>query len=198
MREALLAAVTSAYDCFGDPELDRRGACLAPSKFDLSASHRVTFVGFIIDSRTMRVIWLEEKVQQLWTMLGEWLNHKTLRSPSQIAKLLGFIRHGAFLCQIGNFTSIRLQWTLNGAIQAAGKKAKVRKKWWSHRRIAIPSEVFAYLRLMRKSLSRPHASKSHHWSRPIAMLIPRSPTCIAYVDALGGWAASLVSYERAR
>ena len=56
IRKALTAAVSSAYQCFGDPELDRRGACLAPSNFDLAASHRVTFVGYKIDSCTMRVI----------------------------------------------------------------------------------------------------------------------------------------------
>ena len=191
MREALTAAVASAYQCFGDPALDRRGACLAPAKFDMTASHRVTFVGYIIDSRTMRVVWPDEKVQQLRSLLEEWLARRSSRSPSQIAKLLGFIRHGAFLCQLGNFTSIRLQWTLNSAIITAGQKSSLRKKWWAHQRIKIPSEVFADLRLMLRSLSRPHAHESHAWSRPIAMLIPRSPTCIAYSDAahtgLGGW-----------
>ena len=191
MREALTAAVASAYQCFGDPAFDRRGACLAPSKFDLTARHRVTFVGYIIDSRTMRVIWPDEKVRQLRSMLEDWLARRSSRSPSQIAKLLGFIRHGAFLCQLGNFTSIRLQWTLNGAIISAGQKSSLRKKWWAHKRIQIPSEVFADLRLMLRSLSRPHAHESHTWSRPIAMLISRSPTCIAYSDAahtgLGGW-----------
>jgi hypothetical protein len=51
----------------------------------------------MIDSRSMRVIWLEEKVKQLRSMLEDRLARRTSRSPSQIAKLSGFIRHGAFL-----------------------------------------------------------------------------------------------------
>jgi hypothetical protein len=182
MKDALVAAIASAYQCFGDPGDDRRGPCLAPSKFDLTASHRVTFVGYIIDSRTMRVIWPDDKVKNLLTMIDDWLHHHTSRTPSQIAKLLGTVRHGAFLCQLGSVTSIRLQWTLNAAIKHAGAKATARKQWWSKQRINISNDVRSDLRLMRKSLLRPHAGESHQWSRPIAMLIPRYPTCIAYSD----------------
>ena len=193
MRKALIAAVASAYLCFGGPDQDRRGDCLAPSKFEMFASHRVIFVGYIIDTRSMRVIWPDEKVQALQTMLHDWLHHTKPRTPSQIAKLLGFVRHGAFLCQLGNFTSIRLQWTLNGAIRSAGEKVALRKRWWSFQQIHIPPEVLADLRLMQQSLSRHHLGESHQWSRPIAMLIPRAPTCTAYSDAahsgLGGWCA---------
>ena len=191
MREALRAAVQSAYQCFGHPDADRRGACLAPQKFDLTASYRVTFVGYIIDSRTMRVIWPDDKVQALKNLLHDWLHNVHSRSPSQIAKLLGFVRHGAFLCQLGNFTSIRLQWLLNEAIQRAGKPSSTRKKWWAHQRVHISHEVLADLRLMQRSLARPLAGEAHQWSRPIAMLIPRAPTCVAFSDAahsgLGGW-----------
>ena len=72
-----------------------------------------------------------------------------------------------------------------------GRANSLTSEEWAHKRIQIPSAVFADLRLMLRSLSRPFAHESHTWSRPIAMLIPRAPTCIAYSDAahtgLGGW-----------
>jgi hypothetical protein len=97
MREALRAAVLSAYQCFGYPDADRCGACLAPQK--VRPDHK--------PSCQVRVLYY--------------------RLAHDIAKLLGFVRHGAFLCQLGNFTSIRLQWLLNEAIQCAGKNSSARK-----------------------------------------------------------------------
>ena len=94
MRKALGAAVASAYLCFGGPDQYCHGDCLAPSKFETTASHRVLFVGYIIDTRSMRVIWPDDKVQALKAMLHDWLHHTKPRTPLQIAKLLGFCLFG--------------------------------------------------------------------------------------------------------
>jgi hypothetical protein len=58
-------------------------------------------MGYIIDSRMTRVIWPEDKVQALKNLLHDWLHNVHSRSPSQIAKLLGFVRHDAFFVPIG-------------------------------------------------------------------------------------------------
>lgn len=195
MREALRAAVASAYLCFGNPDDDRRGSCLVAEKFPMTADAAVIFVGYCIDTRKMRVTWPDEKVQSLAAMLDDWLHTKSAKSPSQIAKLLGFVRNGAFLCQQGNFLSIRLQWTLNAELKKAGAARTQRKKWWSHNRVHIPREVFEDLHLLRATCFNRTTYAQHQWSRPIAMLIPREPTCVLYSDAahsgLGGWSADL-------
>lgn len=195
MREALRAAVASAYQCFGHPDNDRRGSCLVAEKFPMTAEAAVEFVGFVIDTRTMRVSWPQEKVDALARMLDEWIADASAKSPSQVAKLLGYVRNGAFLCQHGNFLSIRLQWTLNHAIQKAGTAQTQRKNWWAHSRVPISDEVLADLRLLKATCSSRRHDSTHQWSRPIAMLIPREPTCSIYSDAahsgLGGWSPDL-------
>jgi hypothetical protein len=62
IAEAVACAIGSAYNCFGDPKDNaRRGSVLAAEKFEPHASHRVVFVGYVIDTRTMRVYWPEDK-----------------------------------------------------------------------------------------------------------------------------------------
>jgi len=191
MREALRCAVGSAYQTYGAPGTDRRGSCLAiGEKFPATASSSVEFVGYVIDTRLLHVEWPGDKVATLRDLLHDWAHHATARSPKEIAQLLGYIRNGAFLCPMGSFLSIRLQWTLNGAIQKHGIKAVQRKQWWRSTKVHIPDEVTADLRLMLRSLF-PHSAAAHSWIRPIALLIPREPTGIVLSDAahsgLGGW-----------
>jgi hypothetical protein len=195
MRDALIAAVESAFQVFGYPGEDRRGSCFAADKFEMVASHRVKFVGYIIDSRLMRVFWPDDKVFQLRAMLDDWITQTNQRHPEEIAKLLGYIRNGAFLCAQGEFFSIRLQWTLSSAMKADGYTTTQKKGWWRRRRVKIPSEVVSDLRLLRASLFQERAGAMHQWSRPIALLIPREPTWTVYSDAahsgLGGWSPDL-------
>jgi len=190
MRDALRSAVGSAYQMFGAPGSDRRGSCLVSDKFPPNASSSVEYIGYVIDTRLLQVEWPGDKVDTLRGLLHDWSHHTTARSPKEIAQLLGYIRNGAFLCPMGNFLSIRLQWTLNGAIQKHGFKAVQRKQWWRSTKVHIPPEVTADLRLMLQSLFPQNAS-AHSWIRPIAMLIPREPTGTVLSDAahsgLGGW-----------
>jgi hypothetical protein len=193
MREALRGAVGSAYQTYGAPGTDRRGSCLEQDKFPPTAGPSVEFVGYIIDTRLLRVEWPGDKVETLRNLLHEWVHHPTSRTPKEIAQLLGYIRNGAFLCPMGNFLSIRLQWTLNGAIAKYGIKAVVRKKWWQLTKVHIPDEVTADLRMMLLSVF-PQTTANHGWMRPIALLIPREPTATVLSDAahsgLGGWSPS--------
>lgn len=197
MRDALRCAVGSAYQCFGHPDDDRRGSCLVDEKFPMTATARVLFVGYIIDTQLLRVEWPEAKVQVLHGMLTQWLatrlSAQASKSPVQIAKLLGYIRDGAFLCPMGNFLSIRLQWVLNEAIQRDGFAATEKKGWWKFRRVHIPASVFEDLRLLLKSAWPQPNGDSHAWARPIGLLIPREPTGEVISDAaytgLGGWSS---------
>jgi hypothetical protein len=78
IAEAVACAIGSAYDCFGDPEVNvRRSSALAAEKFEPHASHCVVFVGYVINTLTMRVYWPEEKRTRALTMIKEWLGKRT-------------------------------------------------------------------------------------------------------------------------
>jgi hypothetical protein len=196
--QAVAAALGSAYDCFGSPELNaRRGSVISQTKFDPRLLVCVLFVlGLLIDTHSMTVTWPEEKRAAARALLDEWLSNRTSRSPRDAAQLLGIIRHGAFLSVAGNFLSIRLQWVLSHHASFADLPSKGRsrtRRWWSSYKIHIPDSVYNDLRLLRRSLAEPEAVSI--WSRPIGLLIDRSPTCVVYSDAsyggIGGWSGSL-------
>jgi hypothetical protein len=194
---AIAAALGSAYDCFGDPAFNsRRGSVISRTKFDPAVSTRVLFVGLEIDTNSMTVTWPAAKRESARTLLDEWLAHRHARAPREVAQLLGTIRHGAFLSVAGNFLSIRLQWILSARVSASNLPQAGRqnsRRWWSSYKIHIPPHVFDDLRLLRRSLTEPTAAFT--WSRPIGMLIDRTPTATLLSDAsyggIGGWSANL-------
>ena len=191
MHDCVRSAVGSAYICFGHPDADRRSSCLVDDKFEMFASHIVEHLGYIIDTRLMRVGWPEDKRQRLHEMLVDWLQNKKARTPSEISKLLGLVRNGALLTPLGSFLSIRLQWLLTEAIRASGRNAIDDKRWWRFQKVRISAAVYADLRLMLASLEEPSNGAPHIWSRPIALLIRRACTAKLISDAaysgMGGW-----------
>jgi hypothetical protein len=194
--QAIRDAVGSAYDLFGHPDLDRRASCLRDDKFPLIASHCIIHLGYETNSRSLRVTWPISKRALLRSILRDvWLTTpRSAKSPSQIAKLLGLVRHGGFVCPLGEFLSIRLTWNLSAEIKACGQKSVVNKRWWKFRRVRIHPEVFSDLTLLDRSLDEPTEGHPSIWSRPIGLLIPRSPTGDVRSDAsyggLGGWSST--------
>ena len=192
ISSAIRAAVASAYDCFGHPDNDRRGSCLQAAKFPPVASFAVTHLGYVIDTRSMRVSWPADKCDTLLQLVVDWLHNRTPRTPAEIAKLLGLLRHGAYLCPLGEFLSIRLQLVLSAAIRIAGISATTNKRWWGLKKIPIPAYVYTGdLTMLAKSLQSSAMSEHSIWSRPIALLVRRAWTCQILSDAaytgIGGW-----------
>jgi hypothetical protein len=190
IADAVAGAIGSAYDCFGDPKTNaRRGSVLAAEKFDPVASFRVTFVGYVIDTRTMRIYWPEDKRQRAVDMITEWLKHRTSRSPAQISQLLGLLRHGIAISVAGNFLSIRLQLLMSDLMVGTPAKKLGSKGWWHRHRLYIPKDVLRDLRIIKTTLSGSLGEQL--WSRPIGLLVPREPTASALSDAsyggIGGW-----------
>jgi hypothetical protein len=107
-----------------------------------------------------------------------------------VARPLGLIRHGALVSVIGSYLSIRLQHSLNDAIRAQALRGKVTKRWWHTSWFRIPDDAMTDIRLVRMSLAP--EGHSRIWTRPIGLLITRSPTITPISDAcyggLGGWA----------
>ena len=192
IRGAIRAAVASAYAVFGYPDDDRRGPCLNDTKFPAVASHAIIHLGYLIDTRRMRVDWPSERCAALLAIVTDWLQHRTSRMPTEIATLLGHLQHGAFLYPMGDFLAIRLQLTLSGEVRDAGPKALHSKKWWKFKKITIARDVLdGDLTMLAESLTRGSGGGCSAWSRPIALLISRSWTGQILSDAaysgLGGW-----------
>jgi hypothetical protein len=190
ITEAVACAIGSAYDCFGDPITNaRRGSVLAAEKFDPTASYRVTFVGYIIDTREMRIYWPPDKRKRALDMIVDWLGNRSSHSPAQISQLLGLLRHGIAISVAGSFLSIRLQLLMSEHMAATPAKLLASKTWWHRKRVHINPEVFRDLRLIKTTLQDPYGE--HLWSRPIGLLIPREPTATVLSDAsyggIGGW-----------
>lgn len=187
---AVAGAVGSAYDCFGDlSENARRGSVLSDKKFDPTASHRVVFVGCIVDTRKMRVSWPEEKRARALAMIDDWLGKRTSCSPAEVSQLLGLLRHGIAISPAGNFLSIRLQLLISSLMTATPAKKLGSKGWWHKNRVHITDEVFRDLRLLRSTLAGERGETL--WSRPIGLLVPRVATATFLSNAsyggLGGW-----------
>jgi hypothetical protein len=153
----------------------------------------VVFVGYVIDTRTMRVYWPEEKRTRALNMIKEWLGKRTSRSPAQISQLLGLLRHGIAISVAGNFLSIRLQLLMSDHMVATPAKKLATKGWWHRKRVHISDEVFRDLRMLQRSLEGPLGESL--WSRPIGLLVPREPTATVLSDAsyggIGGWSPDL-------
>jgi hypothetical protein len=197
IRYAVASSLGSSYDCFGSPAVNlRRGSVISKLKFDPAVAVTVLFVGFLINTQSMTVTWPPDKRDSARQLLDEWLHHRTARAPRELAQLLGIIRHGAFLSVAGNFLSVRLQWILSACVSASrvrGSGGTRERRWWSGNRVRIPPEIFADLRLLRESLEEPGAAVL--WSRPIGLLVDRTPTVTLLSDAsyggIGGWSDNL-------
>lgn len=156
-------------------------------KWDQSVAPVFKYLGFIIDTRNMVVIWPIEKRIQLAELLDNtWLNPKVSTvNPKEASQLLGLVRHGGLVCPLGIYLSLRLQFELNDFLSGGARKSK---SWWIRFRFRISAPVKAELRLLRGTLD----SDLHHqaWCKLIGLIIPRDVNTVPISDAsyegLGG------------
>jgi hypothetical protein len=167
-------------------------------KDDIIAHFCVHHLGFYICTRRMAVIWPEQKVAALRTLLEtEWLPippYKTIRpkSPKDIAILLGHIRSGCLVFPLGNFMSIRLTQLLTTEMSKAGVKQTTNKNWWSKHTIHISNNILPDITMLYNMLGKTVEDQVvSAWTRPIGCIVPRDPTGHILSDAaytgLGGW-----------
>jgi hypothetical protein len=80
-----------------------------------------------------------------------------------------------------------LQWILSNSVTGSNISSKDHtgsRRWWAGNRLCIPPSVYSDLRLLHQSLQEPGAAVS--WSRPIGLLIDRTPTVTLLSDASYG------------
>ena len=195
-RPVINASVRAAYMIFGWPQDDpNRPPCINPLKWLAIATHMLKFLGYLIDTRRMVVIWPIDKRQRMRTFLNELFidqygPKRQGSKPTTLARVTGLIRHASFVAPMGIFVTLRLQNILGDLAKAAGTRAK---HWWRNKRILLPSYILAELQRLYHSLSY----DLYHcmWHRPIGLIIDRIPTIITQTDAslngLGGWCSQL-------
>ena len=187
MRLALHQSVRAAYLLFGFPSEDRRDSCLSADKWDRYVSHIMLYLGFLINSRTMTVTWPLDKRLELRDMMVAVLQAKHHEStPRIIASIIGKIRSAARIAPWGNYMSFSCQ----EALTAALRKAANHSGWfWRQGKMRVPAETCRDFKVMIEALGLPEFHST--WTRPIALLIPRTGTHRFLSDAsyggLGGW-----------
>ena len=145
------------------------------------------YLGFLIDSRAMTVTWPLDKRMELRDLMLTVLQTKQHEStPKIIASIIGKIRSAAPIAPWGNYMSFSCQEALTAALRKASQKSG----WfWQQGKMRVPAETAHDFKVMAAALSLPEFHPT--WTRPIALLIPRTETDRWLSDAsyggLGGW-----------
>ena len=187
MRAALHQSVRAAYLLFGFPHEDRRQSCLSADKWDPFVSFLMIYLGFLINSRDMTVTWpLKTRLELRDLILAVLRTKNHISTPKIIASIIGKIRSAARIAPWGNHMSYSCQ----EALTAALRKAAQSSGWfWRQGKMRVPAETARDLAVIAEVLGLPEFHPT--WTRPIALLIPRTSTHSFLSDAsyggLGGW-----------
>ena len=199
IREAASAsAITAAVfigsgDCVEDP--------ISHEKFERLFTHVNETLGFMIDTRSMRVFYPVYKQHSVLAILTDasWTPHS--RHPVRaLARLLGKLRNLSQILPFGAHLSIHLQLCLSAYIkrrtsscttQAAFRRA-LKQAWGSHCSVHINAAAAHDLQNLTQLLSGAHSSV---WERPLSLLVSRDPHFTGLSDAcniaMGGFSFEL-------
>jgi hypothetical protein len=186
MIPALHQSLVSAYILFGWPTEDRRSSCIAPEKWDTTASFTVLYLGYLINSRTMRITWPLYKREALHASILLALKNPQRVPPKVAASILGKVRAAGLIAPWGPYISFSLADAIKRATRNAFGPIRT---FWSRGNIRFNRSVTADLKLLAESLTLPEFSPV--WSCYIGLLIPRVATHAFLSDAsyegVGGW-----------
>ena len=196
IRLSIQRSTDSCYLMFGHPEPSLRIPSLSEEKFVQSAAHRMEQLGLDVDTRRMAVVYPPSKRSDLLAIIDVGWDRNAFHAQRQIAHLLGHTRTASTILPIGTYFSIRLQQWLNACLaklvqsfDSGDHTARVKRAWQSARTFRTPSCVACDISLLRSFLVSPSADVI--WSRPIGLLIPRTPHMRSLTDAsyegLGGY-----------
>lgn len=193
------ASVLAAYVIFAFPGESRLNPPINVKKWNKVALWMVIFLGFLIDTRNMRMTWPQNKRDRLAMILQvEWgLTTDPFQecriTPALAQQTLGLIQNGAQVAPFGSLMSIRLQFVLNKAMARHRHRCQSSHFRRSHK-FLIPPDALQDMLLLQKSLLATEPL-GNVWSRPIGLLIDRTPTNVWLGDAayegLGGFCLKL-------
>ena len=190
----------SGYLCFGQPTPLIRTPCLSEDKFVRHASWAMEHLGLLIDTRRMVVILPKAKRDELLSIIDAQWSPAPSVPMKTCAVILGHLRTAAALNPVGSYFSIRLQQWQNACVASlrrtvattAPPAEQARRVWHHPRRFRPPSHLQRDMAFVRRLLISPQADAI--WSRPLGLLVPRSPHLVSCTDAsyegLGGWCSN--------
>ena len=197
IRLSIQRSSDSCYMMFGHPERGILTPSLSEEKFVASAAWRMDQLGLDIDTRRMLVIYPLPKRTALLACIDAGWAPGALHTQREVATLLGHTRTASTILPLGSYFSIRIQQWLNACLakldqaltQDISATARTRAVWRTAKRFRVPSTVAGDIEYVRQLLLSPAADTI--WSRPIGLLIPRTPHMTSLTDAsyegLGGW-----------
>ena len=199
IKDVIRDSVLAAYLIFGFPKEDPIRPPINATKWVKKISHRLKFLGFVINTRSLTVEWPPQKRDSLYNMIQDIFDFKEQpptvpvpTHPSKLANILGLIRNGASIAPLGVALSLHIQYCLTDAIRSSTKHATNPKWWRYHTMVVKPRECKPLHHLWSLLLVE---KWNYLWKRPIGMLIPRDPTIRSLSDAapvgLGGWSKIL-------
>mgnify|MGYP005694889421 CR=1 FL=1 len=179
----------SCYLCFGHPSPLLRTPSLSEDKFVKLASYIMENLGLVVDTRRMVVIFPAEKRQELIQIIDAERASSASLSINSSAAILGHLRTAAALQPLGAYFSIRIQQWQNACFTSLRDSfqstlppvARTKSAWRCGRRFRPPAAIKRDVAFIRQLLSSPDADNL--WSRPIGLLIPRSPHVVSCTDA---------------
>jgi hypothetical protein len=120
IRTALHNSVISAFLIFGWPMDDQRSSCLAQDKWEPDATWIMLFLGFLIDSRVLRVTWPLYKRQELHDeIIAALQQRRPSLSPRGVVSVIGKLRSASLIALWGPYISYGLALALKLALRAA-------------------------------------------------------------------------------
>jgi hypothetical protein len=96
---------------------DRRSSCLAQDKWEPDVAWIMLFLGFLIDSRAMRVTWPMYKRQELYDeIIAALQQSRPSLSPQGVASVVGKLRSASLIALWGPYLSYGLALALKLAL----------------------------------------------------------------------------------
>jgi hypothetical protein len=187
---ALHQSLVAAFILFGWPDQDRRSSCIAPEKWDTTATFIVLFLGYKINSRTMQITWPLYKREALYEDIQTAIKTPEQVPPKVAASIMGKVRAAGNIAPWGPYISF----SLADAIKQATRRAfGPIRSFWSRGKIRFNKGVIEDLKLLAESLRLPEFSPV--WSCYIGLLVPRIATHEFLSDAsyegVGGWSLGM-------
>jgi len=152
-------SVWAARQLFGFPhEAPPQPPCINPTKWLTLVNFILKFLGFLINTRRMLVIWPVDKRDKLAHLLDTLVVEQTAptvgSSPCHLACILGLLHHGAFVAPLGVLQTLRLQFRLNDLVSKARGTPQQQRRWWGSHRLRLPAIIKADLASLRATLDQ--------------------------------------------
>ena len=200
MAPSINASTGSCYLLFGHPALPLRSPSLSEEKFEKAAAWLMEHLGLEINTRLMRIIFPASKRTALLEIIDRDWKVGAQMTISVSAVILGHLRTAAAIQPLGAYFSIRIQQWQNTCLAllrarlppGASPTARSKSAWRCGRHFRVSSHIARDVSFVRQLLASRSADAL--WSRPIGLLIPRTPHMTSLTDAsyegLGGWCLS--------